>query len=229
MAQPASPPAAVPVRPPAAGSPPPRRRSPQRTWRLVKVGVWVLCLLPFAHLVFDAITDNLQAEPIKEITHRTGWWALFLLTVTLAVTPLRHVAGWKQVVRLRRLLGLFGFFYATLHVLTYFGLDQFFSFEYIVEDIAERPFITVGFAAWVLLIPLAVTSTQGWMRRLGTRWQKLHRIVYVAAGLGVLHFYWAVKADTQEPLLFAGILLVLMAIRLPFVRQAIKGLRPRRP
>lgn len=176
--------------------------------------VFVLLLLPLVNLVWDAFTGGLQAEPVKDITHRTGWWALTLLLTTLAVTPLRKLTGWNKLIQYRRTLGLFAFFYACLHVLIYFGLDQVFSLAYIGEDIIERPYITVGFTAWVLLIPLAVTSTKGWIRRLGKRWQLLHRLIYPAAILGVLHFYWLVKADTREPLIFAGILAGLLAVRL---------------
>lgn len=178
-----------------------------------RAGTFFLCLVPLFLLVADAMGGGLGAEPIEEITHRTGWWALTLLVVTLAVTPVRRLTGWNRLVQLRRMLGLFAFFYASLHVLTYFGLDQFFALDYILEDIAERPYITVGFIAWVLMIPLAVTSTRGWMRRLGKRWGKLHRLVYVSAALGVLHFLWLVKADVREPLVFAAILAVLLALR----------------
>jgi sulfoxide reductase heme-binding subunit YedZ len=186
---------------------------------LIKAVVWVLALIPLGLMGWDALTGQLQAEPVKDITHRTGWWALTLLFVTLAVSPVRYLTGWKQIVRLRRPLGLFAFFYATLHVLTYFGLDQFFAFDYILEDIVDRPYITVGFTAWLLLIPLTVTSTKGWIRKLGNRWQKLHRLVYVAAGLGVLHFLWLVKADTREPLQFGFLLAILLALRLPRVKR----------
>jgi sulfoxide reductase heme-binding subunit YedZ len=158
---------------------------------------------------------GLGAEPVEEITHRTGWWALTLLLVTLAVTPLRRLTGWNRVIQLRRMLGLFAFLYATLHVLTYFGLDQLFDLRYIAEDIVERPYITAGFAAWLLLLPLAVTSTRGWIRRLGKRWQRLHRLVYPAAGLAVLHFLWLVKADTREPVVFGILLILLLLLRLP--------------
>jgi sulfoxide reductase heme-binding subunit YedZ len=187
--------------------------------------MWILCLLPAALLAWDGYTDDLTAEPIREITHRTGWWALTLLLVSLSVTPLRRLTGWNPLIKLRRPLGLFAFFYACLHVLTYFGLDQFFALAYIVEDVLERPYITVGFTAWMLLVPLAVTSTQGWIRRLGKRWQRLHRLVYASAALGVLHFLWAVKADTREPFLFALALALLLAFRLPAVQRALPGRR----
>jgi len=190
-----------------------------RTILWAKVAVWVLALAPAALLAWDGFTDDLTADPIAEITHRTGWWALTLLLASLAVTPLRRVTGWNPIIKLRRPIGLFAFFYACLHVLTYFGLDQGFAFDYMLEDVVERPYITVGFTAWVLLIPLAVTSTQGWIRRLGKRWQRLHRLVYLCAALGVLHFLWLVKADTREPLLFAAALAVLLAWRLPVFRK----------
>ena len=181
--------------------------------------VFVLCLLPLANIVFDGFTGGLEAEPVKDITHRTGWWTLTLLMVTLAISPLRRLTGWNPIIKLRRMIGLFAFFYATLHLLIYFGLDQVFSLAYIGEDILERPYITVGFTAWLLLVPLAITSTKGWIRRLGKRWQKLHRLVYLCAVLGVLHFYWLVKADVRQPLLFAAILATLLAFRLPFAER----------
>lgn len=194
----------------ALGNPAPRRSS----LRAVRLAVFALCLLPVAWLLFDAATGGLGANPVEAITHRTGWWALTLLMATLAITPARRVTGWNDLIRFRRMVGLFAFFYATLHVLVYFGLDQLFAFDYLLEDIADRPYITVGFTAWLLLIPLAITSTRGWVRRLGRRWRILHRLVYVSAALGVVHFLWLVKADTREPLIFAGVLAVLLGARL---------------
>jgi methionine sulfoxide reductase heme-binding subunit len=184
-----------------------------------RVAVFLLCLTPFLKLVWDGLRDDLTANPIEDLTHRTGWWTLTLLMVTLTVTPVRRLTGWNRLVQYRRMIGLFAFFYACLHVAIYFGLDQLLSFDYILEDIAERPYITVGFTAWVLLIPLAITSTKGWIRRLGKRWQRLHRLIYVSAALGVLHFLWLVKADVREPLIYALILAVLMALRLPFFKR----------
>lgn len=189
-------------------------RSPSRAaGRAARVLVFAAALVPLALLVRDALTGGLGANPVEEITHRTGWWALALLMATLAVTPVRRLTGWNRLAGYRRMVGLFAFFYATLHVLTYFGLDQLFAMEYLVEDVIERPYITVGFTAWLLLVPLALTSTRGWIRRLGRRWQKLHRLVYVAAALGVLHFLWLVKADTREPLIFGAILVLLLGAR----------------
>lgn len=202
----------------ALGNPAPRRSS----LRAVRLAVFALCLLPVAWLLFDAATGGLGANPVEAITHRTGWWALTLLMATLAITPARRVTGWNDLIRFRRMVGLFAFFYATLHVLVYFGLDQLFAFDYLLEDIADRPYITVGFTAWLLLIPLAITSTRGWVRRLGRRWRILHRLVYVSAALGVVHFLWLVKADTREPLIFAGVLAVLLGARL--VPRSRKGL-----
>jgi sulfoxide reductase heme-binding subunit YedZ len=182
----------------------------------VKPVVWAGCLTPLAILIVRAWRDDLTANPIELLTNWTGYTTLTLLVITLAVTPIRRITGWNSVIRLRRLIGLFAFFYALLHFSVYIGLDQFFAWSYIVEDVMERPYITVGFTAFLLLIPLALTSTRGWIRRLGRRWQRLHRLVYVTASLGVLHFYWKVKADTREPLIFAGILAALFLVRLCF-------------
>lgn len=178
--------------------------------------VWVLGLFPLARVGWwlrDGLI-GLGANPIEKVLHHAGWWALVLLLTTLAVTPLRRITGRNELARLRRPLGLFAFFYATLHLGIYVGLDQVFGWAYILEDVAERPFITVGFAAWLLLLPLALTSTKGWIRRLGRTWTRLHRLAYLAAGLGVIHFYWRVRADTRLPLVFAAVFLLLMALRI---------------
>lgn len=190
-----------------------------------RVLLFLLCLTPFLKLVWDGVRGDLTANPIENLTHRTGWWALTLLMVTLAVTPVRRLTGWNKVIQYRRMIGLFAFFYASLHVSIYFGLDQLLSFDYILEDITERPYITVGFTAWLLLIPLAVTSTKGWICRLGKRWQYLHRLIYLSAALGVLHFLWLVKADVRQPLIYAGVLTVLLVLRLPVFRR--RRSRPR--
>jgi sulfoxide reductase heme-binding subunit YedZ len=188
---------------------------------VIKPLVWVACLYPLGVLLTWTLTDGLGANPIEKVTLWTGYTTLVLLVTTLAVTPLRRVTGWNQIVQLRRLVGLFAFFYACLHFSTYVVLDLFFDFSAVLDDIVERPYITVGFTAFVLLIPLAVTSTKGWIRRLGKRWQLLHRLVYVSAALGVLHYYWKVKADTREPLIFAAILAILLLARLPRVTALI--------
>lgn len=176
--------------------------------------VFVLCLVPLALLVADAVAGRLGANPIEAISHRTGDWTLRLLLLTLAVTPMRRLLGWNFLARWRRLLGLYAFFYASLHFLSYVGLDQFFAWHEIARDIQKRPFITVGFVAFVLLIPLAVTSTNAMMRRLGRRWQQLHRLIYAIALLGVVHYWWLVKADVRAPLLYGAIVMVLLLYRL---------------
>jgi sulfoxide reductase heme-binding subunit YedZ len=193
--------------------------------RLLKAVLFLGALAPFAVLLFDAFTDGLGADPVKSITHRTGWWTLALLLVTLSITPLRRLTGYNRLVQQRRMLGLFAFFYATLHLATYVVLDQTLDLSYVGEDIAKRPYITIGFTAWLLLIPLALTSTKASIRRLGKRWTKLHRLVYLVAILGVIHFYWQVKKDVREPLIFAAILAVLLAFRLIPRRS---GPRPRK-
>lgn len=182
--------------------------------KVLKPAVWIGGLLPLALLLFAGATGGLQADPVKDITHRTGKAALTLLLCSLAVTPVRRLSGWNGVIAARRPLGLFAFFYAVIHFFIYLG-DQGFSFHYIAEDIAKRPYATVGFTALVLLTPLAVTSTKGWIRRLGKRWTRLHRLVYVAGVLGVIHFLWSVKKDVREPLIYMGVLAVLLALRVP--------------
>jgi sulfoxide reductase heme-binding subunit YedZ len=183
--------------------------------RIIKTGLLVLGLTPLVVLTWNAVTDELGANPIEAVEHFTGWWALTLLIVTLTVTPIRLLTGWTAVTRLRRMLGLLAFFWACLHVSAYVGLDQFFALGDIVKDVAKRPYITVGFATFLLLFPLAITSTDTMIRRLGgARWRKLHRLVYLAAAGGVLHFLWLVKADISLPLVYASILTVLFAVRL---------------
>jgi sulfoxide reductase heme-binding subunit YedZ len=189
----------------------------QKSIRILKVLLFLICLVPLAKLVLEifGVADmSLGANPVEELIHRLGKWGLNFLLITLAVTPLRRLTGKGWLLRFRRMLGLFAFFYVLMHFLTYAGLDQRFNLPVIFEDIAERPFITLGFAALLLLIPLAVTSTNGMMRRLGRRWQKLHRLVYVIAILAVVHFYWQVKLDTLEALIYAVILAVLLGYRL---------------
>ena len=180
---------------------------------VIKPVVFLAALVPAALLVRGGIQNDLGANPIETITHQTGLWTLRFLMITLAVTPVRRITGWHAVIRLRRMLGLFGFFYACLHFLTYLVLDQFFAFDAIVADIAKRPYITVGFTGFVLLIPLAATSTAGMIRRLGKRWQRLHRLIYVAAFCGVLHYLWLVKADLRDPRVYSITLAVLLGIR----------------
>ncbi len=187
--------------------------------RVAKVLLFTACLLPLGQLLLEAFEiagRSLGANPVEELIHRNGKWGLKFLLLTLAVTPLRRLTGWSWLLRFRRMLGLFAFFYITLHFLVYAGLDQRFALDAILEDIVERPYITVGFTALALLVPLAATSTRGMMRRLGGRWQKLHRLVYPAAILGVWHFYWQVKLDTLEALIYAIVLVVLLGARLAY-------------
>ena len=177
---------------------------------------FALCLLPFLFVVGDLfnITGGLGANPVEEILDRFGNWALRLIMITLAVTPLRRLTGWSALQRFRRMLGLFTFFYALLHFLTWFVLDQGMDADAIVEDLVERPFITIGFVAVVLLTMLAATSTNGMRRRLGRRWHTLHNAAYLIAILGVWHYWWQVKKDITEPLIYAAILAVLLLSRL---------------
>lgn len=178
-----------------------------------RVITFVLCLLPLAWLVLQAVTDRLSANPIEDITAATGTWTLRLLLITLTMTPLRRFTGWQWPVRLRRMLGLFAFFYASLHLMTYLWFDQFFLWSEILADILERPFITLGMTAYALLLPLALTSNRASQRWLRRNWKRLHRLVYPIALLGVLHYYWLVKADVREPLLYGAIWLGLMGLR----------------
>ena len=183
----------------------------------IKAAVFVACLIPLALLALRAWRDQLGANPIEYITRATGWWTLTFLMITLTVTPVRRLLSMPWLLRLRRMLGLFAFFYASLHFTTYIWLDQFFDLAAILKDVVKRPFITVGFTAFVLLIPLAATSTNAMVKRLGARrWQWLHRAVYVIGTLGVIHFLWLVKKDIREPLVFALVLAVLLGARLAF-------------
>lgn len=183
--------------------------------RLLKPAVFAACLIPLGLLLWRGFTGGLTANPIEYITHRTGDWTLRLLLITLAITPLRRLTGWNAVIRLRRMLGLFAFFYGSLHFLTYVVLDHFFALESILEDLTDRRFVTAGFTGFVLMIPLALTSTQAMVRRLGgRRWQALHRLVYVSACAGVVHYLWLVKADLRPPLLYAAALALLLGYRL---------------
>ncbi len=181
----------------------------------LKICIFILAFIPLIKLIISGYFDNLGANPIEKITHRTGYWTLVFLFITLGITPLRRLTGWLWLVRLRRQLGLFAFFYASLHFLTYLVLDQFFDWTSIVKDIVKRPYITIGFLAFVLLIPLAITSNDRLIRLLGgKRWRLLHRLIYPIAIAGVLHFWWLVKKDITEPLTFALILAILLGMRL---------------
>ena len=179
----------------------------------VKSIVFAASLLPLALLIVDTLRDQLGTDPVAVLEHRSGIWALRLLLITLAITPLRRLSGHAQVLRFRRMLGLFAFFYACVHLTIYVAIDLGGYWTQLFDDIAKRPYITVGFTAWLLLLPLAITSTHAMMRRLGRNWQRLHSLVYPAALLAVLHFLWLVKADHREPLLYLAIFGALMLLR----------------
>lgn len=183
--------------------------------RFLKVVVFMACLLPVALLGWDAYTQNLGANPIEKITHTTGDWTIRFLLITLSITPARKLLRLPSLIRFRRMLGLFAFFYGCLHFTTYIWLDKFFDIHAMLHDIAKRKFITVGLTAFVLLIPLAITSTAGWIRRLGgKRWQRLHQLIYVSAICGVIHYLWLVKADIRKPLEYGAILAMLLGYRI---------------
>ncbi len=182
--------------------------------RWLKPTAFVICLIPFAQLLYRGYTDDLGANPIDAITRFTGSWGLFILLACLSITPLRRLTGWNALIKYRRMLGLFAFFYIALHFSTYLVLDHFFNWQRIAQDILKRPYVTAGFTAFVLMVPLAITSTSGMIRRLGKRWQQLHRLVYVAAIAGVVHFYWLVKADITRPAEYGSVLFLLLAYRL---------------
>lgn len=191
--------------------------------RWFKPVVFLACLGPLMRLAWKAYAGLLGANPIEVITHSTGDWTLIFLLVTLSITPLRKISRQLWLIRYRRMFGLFAFFYACLHFTTYIWLDKFFNVHEMLADVAKRKFITVGFSAFLLLIPLAVTSTSGWIRRLGgKRWQALHRLIYLSAILGVVHYLWLVKADIRKPLAYGAILGVLLAYRVVAWLQARK-------
>lgn len=183
--------------------------------RWFKVVVFLACLVPLGRLGWRAYSGNLGANPIEAITHATGDWTLIFLLVTLAITPLRKLTNQFWLIRFRRMSGLFAFFYGTLHFLTYIWLDKFFDVHEMLADVAKRRFITAGFTGFVLLIPLAITSTSSWIRRLGgRRWNLLHRLIYFSAMAGVVHYVWLVKADLRKPLEYALVLSILLGYRL---------------
>lgn len=190
------------------------KSAPVRPW--LKPLVCLAALFPLARLFALALGPGLGANPVEFVTHSTGTWALVWLLATLAITPLTRLTGSGEFMRLRRMLGLFAFFYASLHLLTYLWWDQFFDWREIARDVVKRPFITAGATAYVLMLPLALTSTQGMMRRLGRRWQRLHRLVYAVAIAAVLHYLWLVKKDLTQPLVYTLVLAFLLAVRLVY-------------
>ncbi|GGP25679.1 sulfite oxidase heme-binding subunit YedZ [Silvimonas amylolytica] len=184
----------------------------------LKIVLFLVCLIPLARTAWLALS---AVNPIEFITHQTGTWTLIFLLLTLTITPLRQLTGRNELIRFRRMLGLYAFFYVCLHFLTWLVLDHFFDFHAIIKDIIKRPFITVGFLAFVLLIPLAVTSTDKMMRRLKRNWGRLHKLIYVIAPLGVLHYWWLVKRDITQPLIFAVLLGILLAWRVVRRQRAV--------
>lgn len=201
---------------------------------ILKPTAFVICLIPFAQLLYRAYTNDLGVNPIDTITRFTGSWSLFILLTSLTVTPLRRLTGWNDLIKYRRMIGLFAFFYALLHFSTYMVLDLYFDFGAIAKDILKRPYITVGFTALLLMIPLAITSTSAMVRRLGKRWQTLHYLVYPIAILGVVHFYWLVKSDITRPAQYGLVLAVLLGYRAyhkwcaaPSRRRVVSAVSPR--
>jgi sulfoxide reductase heme-binding subunit YedZ len=183
-----------------------------RKW--MKVVVFLLCLAPFISLGWRGYNDKLGANPIEYVTHATGDWTLWFLLITLAITPVRKLLQQPALIRYRRMLGLYAFFYGILHLITYLWFDKFFEWSEIKADIVKRPYITIGFLGLVLMLPLAITSTAGWIRRMGgKRWQLLHRAIYISAAAGVVHYYWLVKSDVRLPLLNGAILAILLLYR----------------
>jgi methionine sulfoxide reductase heme-binding subunit len=184
------------------------------TSKWTKVAVFSTCLIPFGGLVWRSLKGGLGANPVEFLQHATGDWTLRFLIFTLCITPFRKLLKLPDLIRFRRMLGLFAFFYVCLHFLTYLGPDQSFDVAAMWKDVAKRPFITVGFLGFVLLIPLAITSTAGWIRRLGgKRWQMLHRAIYVSAVAGVIHYYWLVKSDVRKPLFYGALVGILLLWR----------------
>jgi sulfoxide reductase heme-binding subunit YedZ len=188
---------------------------------ILKLLVFALALIPFGSLAWRLYRADLGVNPAETLQLETGIWTLRFLILTLAVTPMRRVTGWNRIIQYRRMLGLFAFFYGTLHFFSYLALDQYFSLEGMLADVRKRPFITAGFVSFILMVPLAVTSTKGWIRRLGRRWQVVHRLVYLAAAAGAVHYLWKVKVATGPPVYYAVIVGALLAFRVAWsVRKA---------
>jgi len=181
--------------------------------KLFKVAVFFAALIPLGRLGWKAYQGNLGANPIEVITHSTGDWTLIFLLLTLSITPLRRITGWQSWIRFRRMLGLYAFFYVLLHLTTWLWLDKFFDVHEMLADVMKRRFIMAGMTGLLLMTPLALTSTKGWIRRLGRRWQKLHRLIYFSAIAGVIHYWWLVKADVRKPEIYAFLLALLLGTR----------------
>jgi methionine sulfoxide reductase heme-binding subunit len=194
--------------------------------KALKLPVFLLCLGPAGLLIWKGFHDLLGANPLDVITRSTGLWTLIFILITLGVSPLRKLLKLPWLIRFRRMLGMFAFFYGCLHLTTYVWLDKFFNVPEMLHDIVKRRFITAGMTAWALMLPLALTSTAGWIRRLGgKRWQSLHRLIYFSAAAGVIHFIWLVKADLRRPLTYGAVLAILLAFR--FLDSALNKVKPR--
>jgi methionine sulfoxide reductase heme-binding subunit len=193
-----------------------------------KIAVFAACAAPIVWLATRTLTGRLGINPVEDLELTTGIWALRLLVATLLVTPVRRLTGWNRIIQYRRMLGLFTFFYASVHFAIYIGVDQFFAFGFILKDIAKRPFITMGFIAFVLMIPLAVTSTTGWIRRLGRRWQVLHRLIYVSAICAAVHYLWKVKVMIGSPVYYAAAIALLLLFRVFWQLRSAKPLKTQR-
>ncbi len=187
-----------------------------------KVALWLACLAPAVWLVYGAFTNNLGPNPIEAITRGTGDWTLRILLASLAITPARRLLKQPDLIRFRRMLGLWAFFYAFLHLMTWVWLDKFFDPAEMWADVVKRKFVTAGMAGFLCLLPLALTSTTGWIRRLGKNWQRLHRLAYAAAAAGVVHYWWLVKSDIRLPAMYGAILLALLALRLVKARATVR-------
>ena len=176
-------------------------------------------LIPLLQLLYGSFTDNLGTNPVETLTHETGKWGLICLILSLCATPIKNITGWKYVMRMRRMLGLFCFFYVLLHFLIYWLFDQSLSFKYVWEDIKDRPYITLGVSGFILLIPLAITSTQRMQRRLGKRWISLHKLTYLVAILALAHYVWLIRADYAEVIWYSVVIIILLVYRIPFVNR----------
>jgi sulfoxide reductase heme-binding subunit YedZ len=196
--------------------------------KLLKPLVFLLALVPAGYLGYRTYTNDLGVNPAETLQLETGEWALKFLIITLAVTPVRRLTGWNRVIQFRRMLGLFAFFYACLHFLTYIVLDKYFAFGEMMADVVKRPFITAGFVAFVAMVPLAITSTNGWIRRLGRRWQVLHRLIYVSGAAAAVHFVWKVKVVIGEPIYYALAIALLLGFRVVWQLKSAKSLRAQR-
>ena len=187
--------------------------------RLLKLIIFTLSLVPIFYIIYQTLTNQLGPEPIKDITHHTGKWTLYFIVITLAMTPLKKITKLNIWINYRRMFGLFIFFYASVHLMTYVGLDYRFDLESIGDDIIKKKYIFIGFSAWLLLIPLAVTSNKRMMKILKDKWKKLHRLIYLISLFGVIHYLWLVKRDLTEPLIFLAVILILLAFRFKFKKN----------